>query len=144
MIYQQHMYTKLFNPADNCRQYYNQLKLLQHFLNSVCFYPFDFQVPYFKRFQVILLFVLLKVRNSILSVNQIYFFFLLYLHINVLKDYQYFLHAFLRYIPNNLEYLIENMIHQVIETLHFMPELAFKTYYFCLKYLQFSVPCKNL
>ena len=29
-------------------------------------------------------------------------------------DYQYFLHVFLRYTQNNLEYLIENIIHVII------------------------------
>ena len=40
-------------------------------------------------------------------------------------DYQYFLHAFLKCIQNNLEYLIQNMIHQVIQIYHYMLEEIF-------------------
>ena len=38
-------------------------------------------------------------------------------------DYQYFLHAFLKYTQNNLEYLVQNMIHQVIEIYYSTPVL---------------------
>ena len=34
-------------------------------------------------------------------------------------------HVFLRYILKNLDYLTQNMIHQVIQTLHSMPQLIF-------------------
>ena len=35
-------------------------------------------------------------------------------------DYQYFLHVFLKYTQNNLEYPILNMIHQAIQIHHSM------------------------
>ena len=35
-------------------------------------------------------------------------------------DYQYFLHAFLKYTENNLEYLIQNINHLVIQIYHSM------------------------
>ena len=39
-----------------------------------------------------------------------------YLHIFVLKDYQHFQYAFLKYTQTNLGYLTLSMIHQVIQT----------------------------
>ena len=39
--------------------------------------------------------------------------------------YQYFLHAFLKYTQNDIEYLIQNSIHQAIKTYHSMLELSF-------------------
>ena len=41
-------------------------------------------------------------------------------------DYQYFLHAFLKCLQNNLEYLIQNTIHQAIQIYHSMLKLLFK------------------
>ena len=40
--------------------------------------------------------------------------------------YKYFLHAFLKCIQNNLEYLMQKMIHEVIQIYHSMLELIFK------------------
>ena len=40
-------------------------------------------------------------------------------------DYQYFLHAFLKYTENSLEYLIHNMTHLVIQVNHSVFELTF-------------------
>ena len=42
-----------------------------------------------------------------------------------MMDYKYFSHAFLKYYQNSLEYLIQNMIHQVIQVYHSMLELTF-------------------
>ena len=39
--------------------------------------------------------------------------------------YQYFLHDFLKYTENNLEYLIQNKTHQAIQTYNSMLELIF-------------------
>ena len=46
---------------------------------------------------------------------------------------------FLRYIQNNLEYLIQNMIRQVIQIINSMLELIFQIYYFCMTFLYFSM-----
>ena len=58
-----------------------------------------------------------------LILNVIYF--LSYLHISSLMDYQYFFHAFSKYTPTNLEYLIQNSIHQVIQVYHSILEKKF-------------------
>ena len=47
-----------------------------------------------------------------------------YIHI-LIEGLSVFLRAFLKYIQNNLEYIIQNMIHQVIQILHSMSELRF-------------------
>ena len=41
-------------------------------------------------------------------------------------DYQYFLHAFLKYTQNSLEYLKQNMIHLEIQIYHTMLEMYLK------------------
>ena len=43
----------------------------------------------------------------------------------MLMVYQYFLHAFLKYTENNLEYLTQNMSHPVIQNYCSMLVLVF-------------------
>ena len=53
-------------------------------------------------------------------------------------DYQHCHRASLKYIQNNLEYLILNMIHLVSQTLHATLEQIFSIYYYCMSPLDFS------
>ena len=47
------------------------------------------------------------------------------IYISLLMDYQCFIQGFLKYTQNDLEYLIQNMIHQAIQICHSMLELIF-------------------
>ena len=60
--------------------------------------------------------------------------------------YQYFLLAFLKYTQNNLEYLIQNMIHQAMQTYHSILELIFQMCCHCMSFFCFSMcnECSDL
>ena len=60
--------------------------------------------------------------------------------------YQYFLHAFLKYAQNNLEYLIQNMSHPVIQIYHSIMKMIFQIYYYRMNFLCFSMcnKCQDL
>ena len=53
--------------------------------------------------------------------------------------YQYFLYAFLKYVQNNLAYLIQNMIHPLIRIYHSILVLIFQIYCYCMSFLCFSM-----
>ena len=52
-------------------------------------------------------------------------FSILFTYFQFAEGLSVFSPCFLRYIQNNLEYLIQNMIHQIIQILHSMLELVF-------------------
>ena len=66
------------------------------------------------------------------------------LFVYILMDYQYSVHAFLKCIQNNIEYLRQNMIHQVIEIYHFMLEQIFQICCYCMSFLCFLMSNKIL
>ena len=51
--------------------------------------------------------------------------------------YRYFFRAFLKYTQNSLKYLIQNMIHQVIQIYHSMLNVVLWIYCYCMSFLCF-------
>ena len=129
------MHTRHLYFVDNhyC-QYYNELILFV--VDVVGFHYFHIWFFHFQCFQAILLSHVLKAQVSGLNFkcNSIFTF---QLRIPLLIDYQYFLHAFSKSTQNNLEYLIQIIIHWVVQIYHSMLKLMI--YCYCIVIVIFYI-----
>ena len=102
MICLEQTYKRLLYIVDNhCWQFYNEVILLQWLLNE----------GRFRHVFFIYLFLVLPTNLIVSSLS----YFPFYLCIFLLKYFQSFLRVFSKYIQNNLEYLMQNMVRQITQ-----------------------------
>ena len=123
-VYLEQTYTRLLNLADNHYwHYFNE----HYFSNLKMWHIFTIFVFGYFIYSASKLFHCLrrwKFKTISILILNVTLFSILFTYICT-DSTQYFLHAFLKYIQNNVEYLIQNTIHLAIQIYHSMLVLIF-------------------